>query len=64
MALVSGPGRAAGSQSDEQLHVLKHVDYVKNLDTVRDSYLVIASCSFCNGQKKKKEKWLRQIVDG
>lgn len=37
MALVSGPGRAAGSQSDEQLHVLKHVDYVKNLDTVRDS---------------------------
>lgn len=38
MALVSGPGRAAaGSQSDLQLYADKHVAYVKNLDTVRDS---------------------------
>lgn len=37
MALVSGPGRAAGSRSDQQLYVDKHVAYVKNLDTVRDS---------------------------
>lgn len=37
MALVSGPGRASGSQAEDQLHVLKHVNYVKNLDTVRDS---------------------------
>lgn len=39
MALVSGPGRAAGSSSDQQLHVQKHVDYVKNLDTVRGSFI-------------------------
>jgi len=37
MALVSGPGRAAGRQSDLQLYADKHVVYVKNLDTVRDS---------------------------
>lgn len=37
MALVSGPGRAAGSKSDLQLYADKHVAYVENLDTVRDS---------------------------
>ena len=37
MTLVSGPGRAAGSRLDDELHVQKHVAYVKNLDTVRDS---------------------------
>lgn len=37
MALVSGPGRATGCRSDLQLYADKHVAYVKNLDTVRDS---------------------------
>jgi geranylgeranyl transferase type-2 subunit beta len=36
MALVSGPGRAGGISSDQELHTLKHVAYIKNLDTVRD----------------------------
>jgi hypothetical protein len=35
MALVSGPGRAGGT--DQELHTLKHVAYIKNLDTVRAS---------------------------
>lgn len=50
MALVSGPGRAAGSPSDQQLHVQKHVDYVRNLDTVRDSfYLHLFSLQVIDG---------------
>jgi precorrin-2 methylase len=35
MALVSGPGRAGGSPADTELHTVKHVTYIKNLDTVR-----------------------------
>ena len=46
MALVSGPGRAAGSRLDEELYVQKHVAYIKNLDTVRDS------CSFSSYCKR------------
>lgn len=41
MALVAGPGRAggaggAGGASDLELHTLKHVAYIKNLDTRTD----------------------------
>lgn len=35
MSLVSGPGRAGGATSDQELQTLKHVEYIKNLDTVR-----------------------------
>ncbi|KAJ5677275.1 beta subunit of rab geranylgeranyltransferase [Penicillium maclennaniae] len=34
MSLVSGPGRAGGT--DQELHTLKHVAYIKNLDTRKD----------------------------
>ncbi|KAJ5147523.1 DNA mismatch repair protein msh3 [Penicillium atrosanguineum] len=34
MSLVSGPGRAGGT--DQALHTLKHVAYIKNLDTRKD----------------------------
>jgi len=37
MSLVSGPGRAGGTASDQNLHTLKHVAYIKTLDTVRAS---------------------------
>ena len=46
MALVSGPGRAAGSRLDEELYVQKHVAYIKNLDAVGDS------CSFSSYCKR------------
>ncbi|KAJ5166706.1 beta subunit of rab geranylgeranyltransferase [Penicillium canariense] len=36
MALVSGPGRAGGTSSDQELHILKHVTYIKNLDTRKE----------------------------
>ncbi|OJJ36875.1 hypothetical protein ASPWEDRAFT_107915 [Aspergillus wentii DTO 134E9] len=36
MSLVSGPGRAVGSRSEQTLCIQKHVDYIKNLDTRRD----------------------------
>ncbi|KAJ6019551.1 hypothetical protein N7499_009485 [Penicillium canescens] len=36
MALVSGPGRAGGSPADTELHTMKHVTYIKNLDTRKD----------------------------
>ncbi|KAJ5553114.1 beta subunit of rab geranylgeranyltransferase [Penicillium frequentans] len=36
MALVSGPGRAGGASPDQDLHILKHVAYIKNLDTRKD----------------------------
>lgn len=38
MSLVSGPGRAAGTESSLNLSVERHVDYIKNLDSVRHSY--------------------------
>lgn len=37
MSLVSGPGKGAGSSSIHEVYVQKHVDYIKNLDTVRGS---------------------------
>ena len=37
MSLASGPGRAAKSVQHQELPVQKHVEYIKNLDTVRDS---------------------------
>lgn len=40
MALVSGPGRA-GASTDQELHTLKHVAYIKNLDTVRALSLIL-----------------------
>jgi hypothetical protein len=45
MALVSGPGRggaiAGGDSTQEAILVVgKHVDYIKSLDTVRQSALV------------------------
>ncbi|KAJ5938194.1 hypothetical protein N7454_004536 [Penicillium verhagenii] len=36
MALVSGPGRAGGASLDQELHILKHVAYIKNLDTRKE----------------------------
>lgn len=39
MSLAHGPGRAgglSGSSSDQELHALKHVTYIKNLDTRKD----------------------------
>ena len=42
MSLAQGPGRAggnSGTSSDQELHVLKHVAYIKNLDTVRPTLL-------------------------
>ncbi|PWY67756.1 beta subunit of rab geranylgeranyltransferase [Aspergillus eucalypticola CBS 122712] len=36
MSLVSGPGRAAGTESNLNLSVERHVDYIKNLDSRRD----------------------------
>ncbi|KAJ5392106.1 hypothetical protein N7509_007596 [Penicillium cosmopolitanum] len=39
MSLAHGPGRAgglSGSSSDQELHALKHVAYIKNLDTRKD----------------------------
>lgn len=40
MALVSGPGRAGGSASDQELHTQKHITYITKLDTVRASLTV------------------------
>ncbi|KAL3445680.1 terpenoid cyclases/protein prenyltransferase alpha-alpha toroid [Aspergillus insuetus] len=36
MSLVSGPGRAPGTLSDQKLCVEKHVDYIKKLDSRKD----------------------------
>ncbi|OJJ02529.1 hypothetical protein ASPVEDRAFT_169172 [Aspergillus versicolor CBS 583.65] len=36
MSLVSGPGRAAGTISDQKLCPEKHIDYVKKLDSRKD----------------------------
>ncbi|KAJ6145536.1 DNA mismatch repair protein msh3 [Penicillium chermesinum] len=38
MALVSGPGRAGGATSDQELHTQKHITYITKLDTVRASF--------------------------
>jgi hypothetical protein len=35
MSLVSGPGKAPGTLSDQKLCIEKHVDYIKKLDSVR-----------------------------
>lgn len=37
MTLASGSSRAPKSPQPQDLYVQKHVDYIKNLDTVRDS---------------------------
>lgn len=39
MSLVSGPGRAVGTLPDHTLCVQKHVEYIRNLDSVRDTYI-------------------------
>ncbi|PYH43377.1 Rab geranylgeranyltransferase subunit beta BET2 [Aspergillus saccharolyticus JOP 1030-1] len=36
MSLVSGPGKAAGCPSNQELCTQKHVEYIKNLDSRRD----------------------------
>ena len=40
MSLVSGPGRGGGLKVNDGLTLVvdKHVNYIKSLDTVRDSY--------------------------
>ncbi|KKK13724.1 Rab geranylgeranyltransferase, beta subunit [Aspergillus ochraceoroseus] len=36
MSLVSGPGRAAGAESDPKLCAQKHIEYIKKLDSRKD----------------------------
>lgn len=37
MSVASGSGSVAKSSQRQELHVQKHVNYIKSLDTVRDS---------------------------
>lgn len=54
MSLVSGPGRAGATSSDQELHTLKHVAYVKKLDAVGGFLKVILGVTMVDGDIEER----------